>query len=68
VLVDDGSGGGAEVTIGGAVELGGVIWNGERFEASMAFPGLPEYVRTARDTSDGCSAMAIRARTWRCSS
>lgn len=48
VLGDDGSGGGAEVTIGGAVELGGVIWNGERFEASMAFPSLPEYVRTAR--------------------
>jgi anti-sigma regulatory factor (Ser/Thr protein kinase) len=27
---------------------GDVIWKGERFETSIAFPGLPEYVRTAR--------------------
>jgi anti-sigma regulatory factor (Ser/Thr protein kinase) len=45
---DDASSGGAKVTVGGAVELGDVIWNGERFEASIAFPGLPEHVRTAR--------------------
>jgi anti-sigma regulatory factor (Ser/Thr protein kinase) len=36
------------VTVGDAIELGDVIWNGEKFEASIAFPGLPEYVRTAR--------------------
>jgi anti-sigma regulatory factor (Ser/Thr protein kinase) len=38
----------AKVTARGAVELGDVIWRGERFEASIAFPGLPEHVRTAR--------------------
>jgi hypothetical protein len=27
-----------------AVELGDVIWRGERFEANVAFPGLPEHV------------------------
>src|SRR5437764_9406157 len=41
-------GSGAEVTARGAVGLGDVIWRGERFVAGLAFPGLPEHVRTAR--------------------
>jgi hypothetical protein len=41
-------GSGAKMAARGAVELGDVIWRGERFEASAAFPGLPEHVRTAR--------------------
>ena len=42
-------GGGAEVTARGPVELGDIIsLDGERFEASVTFPGLPEHVRTAR--------------------
>jgi anti-sigma regulatory factor (Ser/Thr protein kinase) len=47
------SGSGTEVTDRGAVELGDVIWRGERFEASVAFPGLPEHVRTARKFTSG---------------
>jgi signal transduction histidine kinase len=42
------SGSGAEVTARKAVELGDVIWRGERFEVSIAFPGLAEHVRIAR--------------------
>jgi anti-sigma regulatory factor (Ser/Thr protein kinase) len=42
------SGGGAEVTTDGAVELGDIAWRDAGFEASTAFPGLPEHVRTAR--------------------
>jgi hypothetical protein len=41
-------GSGAELTPRGAIELGDVIWRGERFEANVAFPGLPKHVRTAR--------------------
>jgi anti-sigma regulatory factor (Ser/Thr protein kinase) len=39
---------GAEVTARRAIKLGDVIWRGERFEASVTIPGLPEHVRTAR--------------------
>jgi anti-sigma regulatory factor (Ser/Thr protein kinase) len=39
---------GAEVTDRVAVEFTDVIWRGERFKASITFPGLPEHVRTAR--------------------
>jgi serine/threonine-protein kinase RsbW len=42
------SGSGAEMTADGAVELGDIAWGDARFEASIAFPGLPEHVRTAR--------------------
>jgi anti-sigma regulatory factor (Ser/Thr protein kinase) len=60
-------GSGAEVTARGAVELGDDIWRGERFEASIVFPGLPEHVRTARkfvsrvlDQSYPCRELAVQ--------
>ncbi len=42
------SGSEAEVTAGGAVEFGDIAWRDARCEASIAFPGLPEHVKTAR--------------------
>lgn len=57
----------AEVTARGAVELGDVIWRGERFEASVALPGLPEHVRAARkfvgrvlDRGHPCGELAVQ--------
>ncbi len=42
----------AGVTAAAAIQLGDVTRDGDRFHASMMFPGLPEHVRTARRFAD----------------